>query len=317
MSFSSGTFSLYTPGNPVVTGTTIASTWANNTLNDIATGLSTCVLKDGTQTITANIPMGGFKFTGLAAGSASGNSIRYEQVLGVVTTAGDILYATAAGTLARLAIGTADQPLVVNSGATAPQWGFATKTANTVLAGPTSGGAAAPTFRALVNADIAQLSITLGTEQATTSGTSIDFTGIPTGVKQIRIMFVSVSTSGTNPLLLQIGDAGGIETSGYLGTGSALAAAAQDASNSTTAFAIGDNSAAAANIYHGCITLSLEDSSDFTWVCSGTLGLSNAAQTYQVAGSKATSAVLDRVRITTVGASDTFDAGVINIQYFG
>lgn len=56
MSFSSGTFSLFTPGNPVVTGTTIASTWANNTLNDIATGLSTAVLKDGTQTATARIP---------------------------------------------------------------------------------------------------------------------------------------------------------------------------------------------------------------------------------------------------------------------
>jgi hypothetical protein len=103
MPFSSGTFSLYTPGNPVVTGTTIASTWANNTLTDLATGLSTCVLKDGTQTMTANIPMAGFKFTGLGAGTASGHSMRYEQVLGVATTAGDTLYATAAGTLARAA----------------------------------------------------------------------------------------------------------------------------------------------------------------------------------------------------------------------
>lgn len=56
MSFSSGTFSLYVTGNPVVTGTTITSTWANNTLNDIATGLSTCVLKDGTQTTTSAVP---------------------------------------------------------------------------------------------------------------------------------------------------------------------------------------------------------------------------------------------------------------------
>lgn len=80
MPYSSGTFSLYTPGNPVVTGTTISSTWANNTLSDIATGLSTAVLKDGTQTLTANIPMGGFKLTGLGAGTAAGNSIRYEQV---------------------------------------------------------------------------------------------------------------------------------------------------------------------------------------------------------------------------------------------
>ena len=80
MAFSSGTFSLYTPGNPVVTGTTISSDWGNNTLNDIATGLSTCVLKDGSQTITANIPMGGFKFTGLAAGSALTDSPTLRQV---------------------------------------------------------------------------------------------------------------------------------------------------------------------------------------------------------------------------------------------
>ena len=66
--------------------------------------------------------MGGFKLTGLAAGSASGNSLRYEQVNGVVTTAGDLLYATAAGTLTRVGIGTAGQQLRTNAGATAPEW---------------------------------------------------------------------------------------------------------------------------------------------------------------------------------------------------
>lgn len=75
----SGTFSLVA-GNPVVTGTTISSTWANNTLSDIANGLTTCVTKDGQTTPTANIPMGTFKFTGLGAGTAAGNSVRYEQV---------------------------------------------------------------------------------------------------------------------------------------------------------------------------------------------------------------------------------------------
>ena len=66
--------------------------------------------------------MSSFKFTGLAAGTASGNSLRYEQVNGVVTTAGDLLYATGAGVLARLAIGTARQQLATNSAATAPEW---------------------------------------------------------------------------------------------------------------------------------------------------------------------------------------------------
>lgn len=62
-----GAFALYTPGNPVVTGTTISSTWAQNTLSDIATGLSTAITKNGQTVVTANIPMGGFIFTGLGA----------------------------------------------------------------------------------------------------------------------------------------------------------------------------------------------------------------------------------------------------------
>ncbi len=83
----SGVFVLVA-GNPVVTGTTISSTWANNTLNDIATGLSTAVTKDGQSTPTNNIPMGGFKLTGLGAGTAAGNSLRWEQLFsqGAVVT---------------------------------------------------------------------------------------------------------------------------------------------------------------------------------------------------------------------------------------
>lgn len=80
MSFSSGTFSINSSGQPVVTGTVISSTAFNTLTADIATGLSTCVLKDGTQTITGNIPMAAFKFTGLGSGSARTDSINIGQV---------------------------------------------------------------------------------------------------------------------------------------------------------------------------------------------------------------------------------------------
>jgi len=67
--------------NPAVTGTAINATdWAAQ-LADLATALTTCVLKDGSQTITANLPMGGYKLTGLAVGSTNGDSVRYEQVM--------------------------------------------------------------------------------------------------------------------------------------------------------------------------------------------------------------------------------------------
>lgn len=74
----SGVFTLVA-GNPVVTGTTISSTWANNTLSDIATGLSTTLTKDGQSTPTADIPMGGFKVTGLGAATLDGDALRFQD----------------------------------------------------------------------------------------------------------------------------------------------------------------------------------------------------------------------------------------------
>ena len=68
------------------------------------------------------------------------------------------------------------------------------------------------------NASRAQLQrIVRGTAVASTSGTSIDFTGIPAWVERITVMFSGVSGSGTSNFLLQIGDAGGIENTGYSG----------------------------------------------------------------------------------------------------
>lgn len=75
----SGSFNLVA-GNPVVTNTTISSTWANNTLSDIAGALTQSLSKDGQTTPTNNIQMGGFKLTNLAAGTSPGQSVRYEQL---------------------------------------------------------------------------------------------------------------------------------------------------------------------------------------------------------------------------------------------
>ncbi len=82
----SGSFTLVA-GNPVVTGTTISSTWANNTLSDIATGLSTTITKDGQTMPTANIPLGGFKLTGVGAATVNGDALRFENLAPLATTA--------------------------------------------------------------------------------------------------------------------------------------------------------------------------------------------------------------------------------------
>lgn len=152
----------------------------------------------------------------------------------------------------------------------------------------------------------------LGTEVASTSGTSIDFTGIPAWVTQIEINFVGVSTNGTSATLIQIGDSGGIETSGYLGGSTSLAVASVSSINSTAGFVF--NISTASRIVHGTIILTLENAASFTWVESSALGMSSEAGTVTSGGSKSLSAALDRVRITTAGGTDAFDAGAINIR---
>lgn len=88
----SGSFSPYTPGNPVVTGTTISSTAFNNTVNDIAAGLSNAVTRDGQSPATANLPMGNNKITGLANATNNGEAVAYGQTvqLGSVTATGNL-----------------------------------------------------------------------------------------------------------------------------------------------------------------------------------------------------------------------------------
>lgn len=77
----SGGFSLFTPGTPFVTGTTISSTVMNSVQTDIASnGLSNCLTKDGQQTPTANIPMGGYRITGLASGLNPTDAANLSQI---------------------------------------------------------------------------------------------------------------------------------------------------------------------------------------------------------------------------------------------
>jgi hypothetical protein len=148
----------------------------------------------------------------------------------------------------------------------------------------------------------------------TASGTSVDFTSIPSWVRRITVMFQGVSTNGTSPPQIQIG-AGSVTTSGYLGTNSIVAGAGVVSVNFTSGFGIGVNTgnwSAAASV-NGAITLSLQTGN--TWVASGSVGSSASANNYLTTGSVALGGTLDRVRITTVNGTDTFDAGSINIIY--
>jgi len=155
---------------------------------------------------------------------------------------------------------------------------------------------------------------TLGTPVAATSGTSITFTGIPAGTKLIVISFVGVSFDAGYAFIVQLGDAGGIETTGYLGSGSRMTSASSPTiANYTTGFGFAPNDGA--ELLHGQMVLALEDSSDFTWTARGGFSNSAAAEMFLTNGSKALSQQLDRVRITSTNGAGTFDAGEINISY--
>jgi hypothetical protein len=147
--------------------------------------------------------------------------------------------------------------------------------------------------------------ITSGTTQATTSGTSIDFTSIPSWVKRITVMFNGVSTNSSSHVLVQIGS-GSVATSGYVSTGSYGGGSVA----STSGFLyFGD---AAGYIRSGVYTLFLLGSNIWVGSYAGKMDTSYAC----FGGGNCTlGGTLDRVRITTVNGTDTFDAGSINILY--
>jgi hypothetical protein len=192
--------------------------------------------------------------------------------------------------------------------------------ASLVLSGDTSGSitVAAPavagsTTQTLVNVTGTLAPIVSGTAVASTSGTSIDFTGIPSWVKRITVVFDAVSTNGSSIPQVQLGTSGGIQNTSYV---SYLLSNSSTNSN-TAGFAL--NAAANQSLntqIYGALVLSLLNSATGQWVASWSLGINAGGAVGVVGGgSKTLSGSLDRVRITTVNGTDQFDAGSINILY--
>ena len=144
----------------------------------------------------------------------------------------------------------------------------------------------------------------------TASGTSVDFTGIPSTAKRITVMFSGVSTNGTSIKLVQVGS-GSVSTSGYISTSSNVSLSALTTS-STAGFVVYSNNAS--DVISGVMVLTLISGNE--WVSFHSV---KAASTISVfgGGNISLSGTLDRIRITTVNGTDTFDAGTINIMWEG
>jgi hypothetical protein len=193
-----------------------------------------------------------------------------------------------------------------------------------VLSGDTSGTvslsvpAVAGSNTISVQAATASMSVnTLATAVASTSGTSIDFTSIPSWVKRITVMFLGVSTNGSSVVQIQIG-AGSVITTGYLSSSTSLVNTGTIVgATQTTGFGVeasaGSITATGVRNGHAVITLI----TGTTWVNSSNISFSNAGISALSGGNIALGGALDRVRITTVNGTDTFDAGSVNILYEG
>lgn len=151
----------------------------------------------------------------------------------------------------------------------------------------------------------------LTASQATTSGTSVDFTGIPSWAKKITVMFNGVSTNGTSVVQMQVGS-GSVVSSGYNAAAAFVVNSAATVS-ATYSTGFGTVFAAASDARRGHILLT--NLSSNLWVASGAMISANGATT--LGGDVILSGTLDRIRLTTINGTDTFDAGSVSLLIEG
>jgi hypothetical protein len=141
--------------------------------------------------------------------------------------------------------------------------------------------------------------------------TFVDFTGVPAWANRITVTMAGFSTSGTNAYFLRVG-AGSVANAGYTGARTTIAGATPVSGNPTAEVQIGVGPVAGA-VYRGLWTI--QRHSGNTWVIAGQGSFSDTATTHFASAEITLSGDLDRVRITSSGGSDTFDAGSINVSW--
>ena len=285
------------------TTTSTAATITSGTVTNLASTTGTIATLNSTTGTIATL------------NSTTGTIATLNSTTGTITNlsttlAGDFTISSGTGTLG-------------TTGATAGTYGsvtaipFLTVDAKGRITSATTGTfSSTPADGSITPAKLSQ-PFTSGTAVATTSGTAIDFTSIPSWVKRVTVSLDQVSISGTDNILLQIGGSS-IETTGYIG-GSAYAGSGTAGGLSTSGFLITPSGAvSAANTFTGLLTLVLADASLNKWVASFCFYFSQSSLNLSSTGGgrKAITGTLEKLRLTVTGAN-TFDNGLINIMYEG
>lgn len=200
-------------------------------------------------------------------------------------------------------------PLKIIKGAEFDTEFNAISTAVATKADASSGTLTSPTITTPTINGMNSSIITSGTAVTTTSGTNVDFTGVPSWVKRITVNFYNVSLSANSSFLVQLGTSGGFTTSGYIGYNARFTVSAVSSGSLSSGFVLiaGDST----QNFSGSLVICLQNGN--TWVATG--GCGGSAVSSFVAGGVPLSAALTQVRITTVSGTDAFDAGSINILY--
>jgi hypothetical protein len=204
-------------------------------------------------------------------------------------------------------------PVTINgtTGVVTPNVDATSANAGTLTVGSITGllkASSGVVSQANVGTDYSQL--TLATAQ-TASGTSVDFTGIPSWVKRITVMFSEISTTGSSNYLLRVGS-GSFLTSGYVSSATSTSSSGTQGGTLTTGIALTIVQIASSSI-SGIAVINNINSNN--WVSSSILTRADAVSFTGSGISPSLSGALDRIRITTVNGTDTFDAGTINISY--
>jgi hypothetical protein len=227
--------------------------------------------------------------------------------------------ANTALTNANAAVVTANAASVTATNAETTANGIAA-TANSALVAanaalPLAGG----TMTGVITYATAQPRLVRGTAVATTSGSTVDFTSLPSWIKRFTIVLDNVSVTGSDNILIQLGDSGGIETTGYISSTTYITTIVSPPSFNGGGFSSTSGIIVTAGAPQNWPTGSIlfDNISGNRWIASGVFNFANlAGANGYSAGEKTLSATLDRVRIAITG-TDTFDNGSVNIIYEG